>query len=119
MNVICGVLEFLNNLKLYHWNTTSYARHKASDDCFNSIQGLLDNFVEVFIGKYGRSKIFKGQPKMTLTIESDKSEIQCIKDLVAMLENLKLDPKYDSDLINIRDEMLSELNKTLYLFTLE
>jgi hypothetical protein len=37
--------------------------------------------------------------------------------LVGMTE--VLDPKYDTDLLNIRDEILSSINKLKYLLTLK
>ena len=36
-------------MKIYHWNTTSYPRHKASDDLGGKILELTDKFVEIFI----------------------------------------------------------------------
>jgi hypothetical protein len=37
--------------------------------------------------------------------------------LVGMTE--QLDPKYDSDLLNIRDEILGDINQTKYRLTLK
>ena len=34
------------NIKMYHWNTTSYARHKATDDFGGKLLSLIDKFVE-------------------------------------------------------------------------
>ncbi len=111
---------FLNNLKIYHWATGSYARHKASDDCFSKIQALLDQFVETYIGKYGRQRILHLKPKEAIHIQvfSDNEAKHLLKQLVQYLQDMKLDSKQDSDLVNIRDEMVSSLNQTLYLFTL-
>ena len=40
------------NLKIYHWNTNSFPRHKASDELGGKILELTDKFVEIFIGRY-------------------------------------------------------------------
>jgi hypothetical protein len=40
------------NLKLYHWNTTSYSRHKASDQFGERLLSLIDRFVEVLLPDY-------------------------------------------------------------------
>lgn len=118
--MILEFFNFLNNIKLYHWNTTSYARHKASDDCFSKIQSLMDQFVEVYIGKYGRSELTAlKDKKITLTIMNDQSIKTLIKGIIQYLTAMKLDTKLDTDLITIRDEMIGSLNQTLYLFTLE
>ena len=39
-------------VKLYHWNTTSFSRHKATDDLLDSLTSGIDKYIEVFIGKY-------------------------------------------------------------------
>ena len=44
-------LYILNTIKLFHWKTTSYALHKATDDLHGKLSGLVDSFVEVMLGK--------------------------------------------------------------------
>jgi hypothetical protein len=112
---------FLNNLKVYHWATGSYARHKASDDCFSKIQALMDQFVETYIGKYGRQQILHFKAKhssIPVRVISDADAKNLLKHLILYLKDLQLDSVQDSDLVNIRDEMVSSLNQTMYLFTL-
>ena len=118
---IAELIFFLNNLKLYNWSTTSYARHKASDDCFAAVQSLTDKFVEIFIGKYGRSSIINPIKKVKIPIEisTDNDAKILIKRYIDYLKKLNLSESQDSDLLNIRDELVGHLNQTLYLFTLE
>lgn len=113
--------ELQNTVKLYHWNTTSFARHKGSDDLVSSVIELSDEFMEVYMGKYGRPN--KSSPKvLTLAIKAftDKEVPEYLKASIKHLETLsqQLSPK-DTDLLNIRDELLGKLNQTLYLFTLD
>jgi len=111
---MCFTLQLLN--KLYHWNTTSYARHKATDDFNSTLQSLLDRFVEVYIGRYGSRPSVK---KLRLD-ETNLTDQGIIGLFMAVREYLKtFDKKFnDTDLLNIRDELLAEVNKTLYLFNL-
>ena len=52
--------------------------------------------------------------------EQLKSKIDSIKGyLVGLDSNKALSSMSNSDLFNIRDEMLSKINQTLYLFTLD
>jgi hypothetical protein len=115
------IFDFLNHLKLYHWMTTSYSRHKAADECFTLIQSLSDKFVETFIGKYGRTKLVSSSflPKIEIVRYTDSNIRDLFVDYIQFLRKLKLDPKSDSDLLNIVDEMVGSLNQTLYLFTLK
>lgn len=109
------------NIKLYHWQTMVYARHKATDSLLEDLSDLIDQFIEVYIGRYKRPD-FKGG----FSIEVDELTDESAKDLISnYITAMKTRvPKYlkkesDTDLLNIRDEILSLLNKTLYLFTLQ
>jgi hypothetical protein len=117
MPLVQSFLEFLVNLKMYHWRTQSYPRHKASDDCFQKIQALIDQFVEVYVGRHGR-KPFLSMSNECCAIHSltDKFMPKYIQNFRNKLQRLKL---RDPDLINIRDEIIGELNQCLYLFTLD
>ena len=46
-------IELLNIVKLYHWKTTSYAQHKATDELYATLNDHLDKFVETMLGKDG------------------------------------------------------------------
>ncbi len=103
--------------KLYHWNTTSYARHVASDR-FNSILGdLVDKFVEVFIGRYN-FKPSVGTIKIEQSYVDDSGIVLLYEQARQYLETLQTKIP-DNDLMNIRDELLAEINKNLYLFRLK
>lgn len=106
-------------IKLYHWQTKSFARHKASDDLHSKLQELIDEFVEVYIGRYGRPRSEDGFKIHILENDDDSMEDVIYKYIDYLKNGL---PAYfsekDTDLQNIRDEMLQILNKTLYLFTL-
>lgn len=105
------------NMKVYHWNTSSYARHKASDEFGGKLGSLVDKFVEVFIGRY---KVKPSLSKISIDSEfltDDGSEKLLIK-AREYLEFLNTIIK-DADLLTIRDELLSEVNQTLYLYQLK
>jgi hypothetical protein len=107
------------NVKLYHWQTKSFARHKASDELFGSLLESIDEFVEVYSGRYKR-------PQFGETFEIPVNELTDSTMTTVLREYadyLRTDlPKYikssDTDLLTIRDNMLSTINQTLYLFTL-
>jgi hypothetical protein len=117
-DIVTGLLTIRNQVKLYHWQTGSFARHKATDDLTAALDLAIDNFVEVYMGRYGR-------PKVSKTIKlSNYSEAEAQR-FVSKQRKFLTDvlprkiKKTDTDLLNIRDEILAELNKVLYLFTLQ
>jgi hypothetical protein len=108
-------------VKLYHWQTYMYPRHKATDDLIKSLDENIDLFVEVYMGKYGRPNITKATNTVVVKNMSDKNAGKFIKECIAYLQGpLTRSLKgTDTDLANIRDEMLANLNQILYLFTLQ
>jgi len=109
-----------NATKVYHWNTKSYPRHKASDQFVENMDKLIDRFVEVYIGRYGRDKMLSKDMNLKLPGFTEKTIIAFFEEariwLATVLPGLL--KSQDTDLINIRDEMLGEINQLLYLFTL-
>ncbi len=117
-NYVIELLQIQQQLKIYHWQTKSYARHQAYGKAYDDLSDLIDSFVEVHMGKYGRFSL--SQPGIELTDLSDSNAKEFVDISVEFLTSLteKLDPK-DSDLLNIRDEMLAVMNRLKYLMTLQ
>ena len=112
-------LGMLNTVKLYHWKTHSYAQHVATDELYLKLNKHIDKFMEVFLGKDdGRlekldKKIKLSHPK---TLEEMKAHLYKYRDYLTDM-NKVLDTEKDSDLLNVRDEILADINQVLYLFT--
>lgn len=119
MNLLTDLLTLQNQLKIFHWQTKSYAQHVAFGGAHDDLISLIDEFIEVFQGKYGRIKA-----KDVFVIELHNLKEDYKNSINTNIEYLTNDvPKAlstkDTDLLNIRDEMLSVLNKLKYLLTLE
>jgi hypothetical protein len=73
------------------------------------------------MGKYGRVEFSGGEGSITLkntdTLELNNFLNSNIDWLKSLNEKLKSDK--DSDLLNLRDEMMGEINKLKYLLTLK
>ena len=108
-------LQMLN--KLYHWNTTSYSRHKATDRFNEKFLELVDKFIEVFIGTY-KMKPMLDEIQINNNYLSDNGIIMLF---IFTRKYLNTFDQYiqSTDLLNIRDELLGEVNQTLYLFNLK
>ena len=113
-------LNLRDHIKLYHWQTRIYARHIATDKMLETFEKSIDSFVEIYIGKYGRPKITGKNAEITLHNLTEPGVIRVIHAAIKYLQGplTKSLKAADSDLINIRDEMIGELNQLLYLFTL-
>jgi hypothetical protein len=107
-------------IKLYHWQTHSYARHKATDDVISALDGAIDTYIETYMGKYGRPRMSARNNTVKVVNMNEKTATRFIKSCIEYLQGplVKGLKPTDTDLFNLRDEMLGELNKILYLFTL-
>jgi hypothetical protein len=115
------MMTLRNQVKLYHWQTMSYPRHKATDDLVTKLDENIDQFVEVYVGKYGRPKLSGKTSTIRLRNHSDSEATNLLKEAIQWMSNdlgRKL-KKTDTDLLNIRDTIIADLNQTLYLFTFQ
>jgi len=115
-------LEILMMVKLFHWKTMSYASHKASDELYDSLNDNIDKFIEVLLGKVGNRIDLMGQKTISLIDLSSqdklREKINSFKGyLVSLDNNDAIKQMSNSDLLNIRDEILGNLNQFLYLLT--
>lgn len=118
--VVKFLLETQTQFRVLHWQTKSLSRHKAYGKIYGSLDDLIDTFVEVCMGKHGRPS-FKGGYTLA---GNDIEELELTDFINSVCEYLvglseDYDPKMDSDLLNIRDEMLAEINRLKYLLTLK
>lgn len=115
-------LEILMMVKLFHWKTTSYATHKATDDLYTKLNANIDSFIEILLGKSGSRIDLMSNKQIKLVDlsnqESLKREVEAFKGyLVSLNENKAMLTMTNTDLFNIRDTILGDLNQFLYLLT--
>jgi DNA-binding ferritin-like protein len=115
-------LEILLMVKLFHWKTTSYATHKATDDLYDKLNENIDSFIEIILGKTGSRINLMNQKNIRLidlsSQENLKKEVYKFKSYLISLDNNKaMKTMSNTDLYNIRDTILGDLNQFLYLLT--
>ena len=127
--IIFCFMHMLNTIKLYHWKTTSYSTHKATDQLYTNLNSKIDEFVEVMLGKpdiaYNRNFILNIQNIRLQKYNNNtdfKKEIEYYKKFMIDLSQKREFNQNDNlnvDLLAIRDEILALLNQFLYLITLK
>jgi DNA-binding ferritin-like protein len=115
-------LEMLMMVKLFHWKTTSYATHKATDDLYTKLNANIDSFIEILLGKSGSRIDLMSNKQIKLVDlsnqESLKREVEAFKGyLVSLNDNKAMQTMTNTDLFNIRDTILGDFNQFLYLLT--
>jgi DNA-binding ferritin-like protein len=122
MTIITTLLTLEAQLRVFHWQTKSYSEHKALGKLYDNLNGLIDTFVEVFSGRYG-VPVAKNDYKLTVVNYKDNGGcVEYIDKTIAYMTKdvpTMLNPAEDTDLLNIRDEMIAELNRAKYLLRLK
>ena len=97
-----------------------FPRHEAAGKLIEALDDQIDTFVETYMGRYGRPKLTARTGTIHVRNFNDKQAVALLKDAIDwMMHTLpKKLKREDTDLLNIRDEIVGTLNKTLYLFTL-
>jgi DNA-binding ferritin-like protein len=119
-HIVKVFLEILNMVKLYHWKTHSYSQHKATDELYSKLNENIDEFIEVLMGK-DETRIKMMEKRIELVDPSNVRDFKArIYEYRTFLTdfNMYFDEKKDSDLLSIRDTILSNVNQFLYLTTL-
>ena len=119
MNFITNLLTLQNQMRVFHFQTQhkvgSFAQHTAFGTAYEELDELIDDFIEIYQGKNGVIMASGGTFNLALHNLSDNAE-DFVDEYVSYLveyvpQSLE---EADTDLLNIRDEMLGILNQTKY-----
>jgi hypothetical protein len=119
-HVVVQLIKLQEQIRILHWQTKAYSRHVAYGTAYADLGELLDTLVETYQGKYGRL-VFQQNTFDIIDIDNVKiSELidMTIDTLQIELTSL-LNSTKDTDLLNIRDEIVGHLNKFKYILTLK
>ena len=120
-DIVLKLISFRQQLKISHWQTESYEEHVAFDRIYDSLDDLIDSFVEKIQGQYGRFKIDQSNSILLKNL-GDLNIVNMTDDLINFLVSdlpSYINPTKDTHLLNIRDEIVGELNELKYLLTLK
>lgn len=109
-----------SQLYLLHWQTTEYARHIAFGEINESLTELVDAFIEVYQGK-NSNRVNIDECSIRIM---DKTKFNINNLIDAYIKYLNTDinsiiSEQDTDLLNIRDEIVALMNKLKYLLSLK
>lgn len=108
-NLAVTMLQFLLVLKLFHWNTHSYAQHVSSDQLYTSLSTHIDSFVEILIRNDKRPTSFK-IPAFSVSIPNFNYSLNAFRRVMLQV--------HAPELTNIRDEIIDDIDQFIYRLTL-
>jgi hypothetical protein len=118
LDLVTNFLTILGHLKVFHWQTKSYAEHMAFGKIYDSLEGHIDSFIEAYQGCYGRIIALKSFD-FSIPNYAASDPIKCADEWIKYLKGLSKPLAGETDLLNIRDSMLGELNTLKYLLSLK
>ena len=134
--------QIQNSLRFAHWRTKKYSTHKALDKFLDKFMEKMDEFIEIWQGKYGRIEYAKAVKEKEVKIyQIDTEDLDRYLDVIIgflsgekdknckkyVIHNkidycgitiLDVIDKKDTDLLNLRDEILGIVNQLKYLLSL-
>ncbi len=118
-SIILTLEEIQIQIRHLHWQTRSFAQHDAFGKVYEDLSENIDLFVEICMGKHGRPD-FTGGYRISGKDISNIDIEEFVEKVCLFLSDLTkfYDTDKDTDLLNVRDEMLALFNKLKYLLTL-
>lgn len=117
--LIVDLLAFMANLRLAHWVApTRTNEHRALGDLYETLDGLVDEFAEVCLGKSGERTFPAGDGEddcgYSIGPMAPESVLESgLETISAIREGLTVGP--DDDLLNLVADMSAAINRTRYL----
>lgn len=116
--ILSYFLGLLDQIKLYHWATMSYAKHKALDSLHETLSEKADTFVEAYLGRYKKQPLKKMTLKMTAeSAGAPEKFVEAERENIAAMSEKTFAKA--PELQNILEDMMTAMNQTLYLLKLE
>lgn len=127
--IVGEFFTFTLYIKMLHWQTASYAQHKTTDALLIALDPLFDQFMETLQGELGGKLNISSDLNIVI---NNMNNLQP-KEIISFLSNFELFLSKQleniinssagivnkTSLLNIRDEILGEVQKTKYLLTFD
>ena len=115
-DIVSTLMTHQNQMKLFHWKTSSYARHKALDDYLENIAKEIDAIVENLMGS--RDIIVDDKFSISFKKLTEDNVMDYLSSFrVYLTKDFKV-KKDETGVLSLRDNLLVELDRLMYLFRL-
>jgi len=103
-------------IKMFHFHTTKYGHHKASDDYLEKFNTNFDRFMEVYFGLHPEQRNVNNLVFSNISTPNDAGIITYLSGFEQVLSQ---GINVHSKLKVIIDEMVADINQFKYLLKLE
>jgi len=102
------LLHSSTNTHFFHWATNSYSQHKALGNYYEDIIGLVDDYVEAYMGCYEQIKSFPS------VYHQPKEPLKYLESLKNFVKEANKDLPQEQELVNIVAEIQQLIDSTIY-----
>lgn len=109
--------DLINNLQLFHWTTKSYSDHIASDTTLKELYKKTDELIESWI----QNKKLKIDSNVNINIKKNSKNIiiKKLKKFKEFIKKIEFPKESESELNNIRDEIMGIIDHSFFLLSLQ
>lgn len=120
---VTEIFRIQMQLKMLHWQTKSFAEHTAFGDAYDTLNDLIDKFIESAQGKYGRIE-FTSALMPSIISYGNLNIVKFIEDSANYFNQINLIGNgfftdKDTALFVISDEIELALLKLSYFYTFD
>jgi len=118
--IVTQLLYTQNQFRIYHWQTKSYSHHNSFGKIYEILDNSIDELLETYFGRYGRA-YSTANFNISLMNLVDGAGVTLANQTIDFLmgEFTRSVKPSDTDLLNLRDGVVGELNRLKYLLTLQ
>lgn len=116
---LLNLMEYRDQLRMNHWQTTSYAEHKMTDGLIGEVTAYVDSIGEAALGVFGRPTITTKSCSISdINMCPSKKVLESLEgDVLEMLAEYKVTEH--EGIISLLGELEAIVQKFKYLSTLE
>lgn len=107
---VSALLHSRTQAHVFHFQTKSYAAHKAFQEYYEAIPDLIDTYVESYQGRYG---IIAGYEPIA-QLYGEESAVKYFTGLLTFVDAARADLPNNGELNNIVDEIAGLISTTMY-----
>lgn len=111
---ISTLLFSRNQSHVFHWQTSSYAKHKALNEYYDGIVDLVDSIVETYQGTNPIIGVYSNNFKYKYSDTTDIYIAPYFHELLLFVTKNRTIFENQTDLQNIVDEIISLIKSTIY-----
>ena len=112
------LMGYRNQLRINHWQTTSYAEHELTDKVIDSLTESIDSIGEASLGSFGRPKINTVSCNISdIAITPTDYILKCINENVMAMIGCYKETEYEG-ILALLGELDANVKKFIYLSTL-